>query len=143
MRFSKVKRSFTHSFLVSALLLGLLLLGGCRSKNEEPTLGAGRPSIEPLMPEPVRRIFIRSCQSCHGPNGQGIAGVAPDLRRIRSRSIAEWDRFLRESARVHPVSAPAPLWLTADEMKTMSAYLGATCLGPGCLAEPSVPGDSN
>lgn len=121
----KVKRAFPFSSLVPALLLGLLFAGGCRSKTDDPVAGAGRPSIEPLMSEPVHQIFIRSCQSCHGPNGQGIAGVAPDLRRIQSRPIDEWDRFLRESRRVHPVSSPAPLWLTADETRIMATYLAA------------------
>lgn len=101
----------------------------CRTKDGEERVREETVSIEPLMSEPVRQVFIRSCESCHGPNGQGIAGVAPDLRRIAPRSVPEWDRYLRESKRVHPVNSPAPLWLTADEIRVMAVYLAALPTG--------------
>ncbi len=113
------------AWLLALLLLGLAFsLGACRTKDEDDRERVGDgPSIEPLMPELVRQVFIRSCESCHGPNGQGLAGVAPDLRRIALRPAPEWERYLRESKPVHPVNSPAPLWLTADEMRVMAGYL--------------------
>lgn len=111
--------------LLLFVMLGLSLsLQGCRTRDgEERVREETGPSIEPLMPEQVRQVFIRSCESCHGPNGQGLVGVAPDLRRVAPRSVPEWDRYLRESKRVHPVNSAAPLWLTADEIRVMAVYL--------------------
>ena len=109
------------------LLVGLLLpiiscAGGGSSASPN---GAEAPSVEPLMSEEVRQIYARSCESCHGPNGRGIVGVAPDLRRVPARTVEEWEAYLRQSNNAHPVAQPPPLWLTADEMKTMAEYLTA------------------
>jgi mono/diheme cytochrome c family protein len=79
--------------------------------------------VEPHMPGDVRAIFNRSCNSCHGPDGRGIAAVAPDLHRSKSRSAEEWEKYLRDSRDAHPKGYPPPLWLTADEMKWMADYL--------------------
>lgn len=111
------------------MLALLLSRQACRTKDGEERVREETVSIEPLMPEQVRQVFIRSCESCHGPNGQGIAGVAPDLRRIAPRSAPEWDSYLRESKRVHPVNSPAPLWLTADEIRVMAGYLATLPTG--------------
>ena len=102
----------------------IVFTAACRSGDDSVvTSPSSGPSIEPLMPERVREIFTRSCQSCHGPQGNGITGVAPDLRRIPSRKSEEWGRYLRVSGKAHPVDSPPPLWLTADEIDVMAQYL--------------------
>ncbi|MFM8395453.1 MAG: c-type cytochrome [Acidobacteriota bacterium] len=113
-------RRANHWWLVPVLVF----VAACRS-GEEPaatSLSSG-PSLEPLRPERVREIFTRSCESCHGPQGYGITGVAPDLRRIASRKSEEWGRYLRTPGRSHPVDSPPPRWLTADEIELMAQYL--------------------
>ncbi len=75
------------------------------------------------MPERARIIYVRSCASCHGPDGHGVTAVAPDIYRARRRSSEDWERYLRDSANVHPVANPPPLWLDADEIKRMAEFL--------------------
>lgn len=82
-----------------------------------------RVGAEDFMPEQVRVVFSRSCQSCHGPDGRGIAAIAPGLHRAGHRDAAEWDKYLRNSRDAHPVGHPPPLWLDADEIKAMATYL--------------------
>lgn len=104
------------------ILVLVVAVGSTGEVQTRNGLSAG-PSIELLMPEMVREAFSRSCQSCHGPQGHGIIGVAPDLRRLASRTSEDWGRYLRISRNVHPVSAPPPLWLTAVEMDLMARFL--------------------
>ena len=80
-------------------------------------------SVEGFMSEPLRTVFRRSCESCHGIDGQGIAGIAPDLRRSKSRSPEEWEAYLRTSSDSHPVAQTPPVWLDEDEIKIVAAYL--------------------
>ena len=75
------------------------------------------------MPESARVIYVRSCASCHGPDGHGVTAVAPDIYRARYRPREEWEKYLRDSANAHPVAHPPPLWLDKDEMKKMADYL--------------------
>jgi mono/diheme cytochrome c family protein len=83
----------------------------------------GSVSVEGFMPEQVRAIYRRSCQSCHGLDGRGIVGVAPDLKRVRYRGAAEWERYLRNPQSAHPVSRVPPVWLDDNEIKVMAEYL--------------------
>jgi mono/diheme cytochrome c family protein len=76
------------------------------------------------MSEVVHQVFERSCKRCHGPDGHGIAGVAPDLHRAPRRSAAEWERYLRDPKSRHPNSPmPAPVGLGDEELKAVAAYL--------------------
>ncbi len=75
------------------------------------------------MPAPVRIVFKRSCESCHGVDGRGIAGIAPDLKRANRRAAGEWEKYLRNPQGVHPVSQAPPVWLDPDEIKTVAEYL--------------------
>ncbi len=54
------------------------------------------PGLEPLMSEVVHRVFERNCKRCHGPDGHGIAGVAPDYA---SRYASQCGRMGEISAR--------------------------------------------
>jgi mono/diheme cytochrome c family protein len=100
---------------------------GAKVEEVERIERGGQPrekiGAEDFMPEGVRVIYIRSCASCHGPDGQGVTAVAPDLYRARNRSREDWEKYLRESANAHPVAHPPPLWLDQDEMKKMADYL--------------------
>jgi mono/diheme cytochrome c family protein len=101
-------------------------MGAClndSSTTDQEQLGLHVTSIEAFMPERMRLIFKRSCQSCHGIDGQGIAGIAPALRRDNRRSIDEWGRYLREPHKAHPVSQGPPLWLDDDEIEAVAEYL--------------------
>lgn len=107
-----------------SILVLLAMATACRAVEEPVVTSPGTgPSIEPLMPERVREIFARSCETCHGLQGHGLAGIAPDLRKIGPRTTAEWSRYLREPGKAHPVGAPPPLWLTADEIDLIARFL--------------------
>jgi mono/diheme cytochrome c family protein len=92
-------------------------------KNERVERPREKIGAEDFMPESARVIYVRSCASCHGPDGHGVTAVAPDLYRARYRSRKEWEKYLRDSADAHPVAHPPPLWLDNDEMKKMAEYL--------------------
>jgi mono/diheme cytochrome c family protein len=75
------------------------------------------------MPAVVARAFERSCQSCHGPAGHGIAAIAPDLRKSAVRSTEQWKQYLTVT---HPgATVPPPTWLNADEINAVADYLGS------------------
>jgi mono/diheme cytochrome c family protein len=120
----------SHAFQL-VLLVALGLTSACQQKNEEPaenvqnvarsSFASAPQSIEPLMPSAVARAFERSCQSCHGPAGHGIAAIAPDLRKAAVRSAEQWTQFLTNT---HAgATVPPPTWLNADEIKAVANYL--------------------
>jgi mono/diheme cytochrome c family protein len=101
-------------------------MGACLntpSTTDQEQPGLPVTSIEAFMPERMRIIFKRSCESCHGIDGQGIAGIAPALRRDNRRSMDEWGKYLREPHDAHPVSQGPPLWLADDEIEAVAEYL--------------------
>jgi mono/diheme cytochrome c family protein len=112
-----------------AVCAAVILLIDCArqdSKDERIDRRHEQIGAEDFMPERVRVIYVRSCASCHGPDGRGVTAVAPDLYRARPRSSEEWEKYLRDSADAHPVAHPPPLWLSAEEIKDMAEYLEST-----------------
>jgi mono/diheme cytochrome c family protein len=122
-------RNSRRSLQVLAACWATLLFVGCASqvtkdeKDEKVDRRKEKIGAEDFMPERVRVIYVRSCASCHGPDGHGVAAVAPDLYRAKYRPREEWEKYLRGSADAHPVTHPPPLWLNEDEMKNMAEYL--------------------
>ena len=81
-------------------------------------------SVELVRSETVNHIFTRTCSACHGQDGHGIAAVAPDLRRAKPRSFAQWQQYLGDAAAGHPgAPMPPPTWLNKDEIDVMANYL--------------------
>jgi mono/diheme cytochrome c family protein len=120
------RRNSRRSLQVLAVCAAAILLIDCASrddKDESVNRRQEKIGAEDFMPERARVIYVRSCASCHGPDGHGVTAVAPDLYRARHRSVEEWEKFLRESAGAHPVAHPPPLWLNAEETKDMAEYL--------------------
>jgi mono/diheme cytochrome c family protein len=123
------RRNSRLSLQVLAACWATLLFVGCASqvtkdeKDEKVDRRKEKIGAEDFMPEQVRVIYVRSCASCHGPDGHGVAAVAPDLYRAKYRPREEWEKYLRDSAEAHPVTHPPPLWLNEDEMKNMAEYL--------------------
>lgn len=86
--------------------------------------GGAATDVEPVRPLAAQTVFERSCKSCHGPDGHGIAAVAPDLRRAPRRTSEEWEKYLRDPNSVHPNSRmPALESLTDEDYQAMAAYL--------------------
>lgn len=75
------------------------------------------------MPAHVRGIFHRSCETCHGPDGRGITGVAPDIGRAQPRSFEAWTHYLRDPHQAHPGASAQPLWLSEEETKAIAQFL--------------------
>jgi mono/diheme cytochrome c family protein len=123
------RRNSRLSLQVLAACWATLLFVGCASqvtkdeKDEKVDRRKEKIGAEDFMPERVRVIYVRSCASCHGPDGHGVAAVAPDLYRAKYRPREEWEKYLRDSADAHPVTHPPPLWLNEDEMKNIAEYL--------------------
>lgn len=121
-----VRSAFAQRWRLALGLSLSLLLGGCAAPHSEVI--DARPeavaSIEKLMPAGARVAFRRSCISCHGLDGRGIVGVAPDLTKARARTADEWEKYLRDPQSGHPGSqTPALFWLNADEIKAVAAFL--------------------
>ena len=120
------RRNSRRSLQVLAVCAATLLFVGCAGqgvKEEKVDRRQEKVGAEDFMPERVRVIYVRSCASCHGPDGHGVTAVAPDLYRAKYRPREEWEKYLRNSADAHPVAHPPPLWLNEEEMKTMAEYL--------------------
>ena len=117
--------------LLVASLLALGPITACHKKPDgsienaqtvaRSSFAAAPPSIEPLMPVTVARAFERSCQSCHGPAGQGIAAIAPDLRKTAARTVEQWKQYLTNTHQ--GATVPPPTWLNADEINAVANYL--------------------
>jgi mono/diheme cytochrome c family protein len=128
------RRNSRLSLQVLAACWATLLFVGCASqvtkdeKDEKVDRRKEKIGAEDFMPERVRVIYVRSCASCHGPDGHGVAAVAPDLYHAKYRPRVEWEKYLRDSADAHPVTHPPPLWLNEDEMKNMAEYLESATL---------------
>jgi mono/diheme cytochrome c family protein len=132
------------SLCSKAILLGCALLAGCANRATEQTTpglpAAGAPvfaqSLEPTLPESVSRVFNRSCRACHGPDGHGIAAVAPDLRRAKPRSFEQWKQYLGDPQQGHPgAHLSPPTWLSTDEVEIMASYLLSLVPPPAVAAQ--------
>ena len=80
--------------------------------------------LEPVMPEKVQVAFEQNCKSCHGPDGHGITGVAPDLRKAARRNLSEWVTYMKDQKGVHSnTRIPAMSSLTEDDFEAIGGYL--------------------
>lgn len=87
----------------------------------EPARGAGHG---PLADE-GRAIYQASCQSCHGPQGEGAdAGPAPRLAGQNAGYLRTQLAHFAMAVRVHPVMIRNTLKLTPHEIDAVAAYLG-------------------
>ncbi len=122
----------------------VLFFSACAKQPSTPEAEPAAPfapeltqSLEPVRSETVNRIFTRTCSACHGQDGHGIAAVAPDLRRAKPRSFAQWQQYLGSSPAGHPgTQMPPPAWLNADEIDVMANYL-VTLTQPNAPPTPS------
>ena len=122
-----MKRQNTKGWLAALCIAASLFCAAAPpEESNEPREAPGETAgVEPAMPEVARRAFTRSCASCHGPDGRGIAAIAPDLRRARKRSLEEWQRYLRDPSGAHPADQGPPLWIDDDELNALADYLNA------------------
>lgn len=125
MKFTSTDKQF---FLACACLT---VLAGCASQGADNSVAwdanqgpVYAQSLEPTLPEAVSRAYSRSCRSCHGPDGHGIAAVAPDLRRAKPRSFEQWKEYLTNPQTGHlGAQMPPPTWINTDEIEVMANYL--------------------
>lgn len=113
-------------------LTGCSLVSACSQRTVGQSTAAVKESvppttalnIEPVRPEAVQAVFERSCKLCHGPDGRGIAAVAPDVRRAPQRSAEAWEQYLRNPKSVYSNSQMPPLeGKGEEEIKAIAAYL--------------------
>lgn len=116
------------------ILTCLAALGACAASSERETASPSPPtaSVETFLPSEVRTIFQRSCESCHGPDSKGIAGIAPSILRRSERSAEEWTKYFgeipgaspNESKGLHPgARLPSTIWMNPDEIKAVARFL--------------------
>lgn len=76
------------------------------------------------MPEKVQVAFEQNCKSCHGLDGHGINGIAPDLRRSAYRNLADWIKYLKDEKGTHSsAKIPAMASLTDADYEALGGYL--------------------
>jgi mono/diheme cytochrome c family protein len=134
-----VRKRVDQSLFVNGRLPRLILIVCCfaafvackaEPEREAPSAPTSVASIETFLPESMRTIFKRSCESCHGYDGHGIAGVAPDMLRSSGRKPEEWENYFVNPLSLHPgAQMPSTVWMSQDEIKAVAAFL-ANLPGP-------------
>ena len=121
------QRRLFQLILFSALCLAL----SCQKKAEEnaenaqavvrSSFASAPHSLEPLLPAIIAHAFERSCKSCQGPEGHGIAAIAPDMHKAAARTVEQWTQYFTVT---HPgATVPPPAWINADEIIAVANYL--------------------
>ncbi|MEP7339697.1 MAG: cytochrome c [Acidobacteriota bacterium] len=128
-----MRERFDPSPIVNDRLLSLILIlccfaafAACRTEpeREAPSAPTSVASVETFLPESMRTIFKRSCESCHGYDGRGITGVAPDMLHSFGRKPEEWENYFVNPQSLHPgAQMPSTVWMSQDEIKSVSAFL--------------------
>lgn len=122
MKYKKAKLPLLLVCLCAALFAACQQMAETETKKE--IVDTSVASIETLMPERVRTVFSRSCESCHGMDGHGIVGIAPDFRQSAQRSPDQWQKYFNDPKGAHPGGQmPTLLWLNQDEIKSVAEYL--------------------
>ena len=88
--------------LISVLALLLAACGGGTAAPTEPP-ASPTPAGDPVAGE---TLFLQSCSSCHGPAGEGIAGLGKDMTTsafIQGMSEEEFLTFVKTG---RPASHP-------------------------------------
>ena len=109
--------------LLILILFCFAIVGACtvQPEREAAPEATSVASLEPFLPESMRTIFKRSCESCHGYDGHGIAGIAPDMLRSFGHQAEEWEHYFQTN---HPgAQMPSTVWMSQDEIKTVAAFL--------------------
>lgn len=95
-----------------------------KAASDNSAKASSAPVSEPLMSEAAHEVFTKKCSSCHGPDGHGIAAQGPDIRQAPSRSVADWEKYLREPQSVVPGSQKKTLaGVSDDDITAMAEYL--------------------
>ena len=91
--------------------------------------GQGMPKMPPLVGDSARgaALYVGSCASCHGMDGQGIPPVYPALWGARSYSIgASMAREERAASFIkHNMPFTAPGTLTDQQAYDLAAYINS------------------
>lgn len=115
------------------LFIALAALAACAATPEHQSAAStASAGVEPFLPSEVRAVFQRSCQTCHGPDGKGITGVAPGIPRASNRSAEDWIKYFSETPGastneipgLHPgARLPSTIWMNPDEIKAVATFL--------------------
>jgi len=109
------------------LLASVFACPNCASNAQKEVLRENPPelvSVEAFLPAPVQNVYNRSCIACHGHDGHGITGIAPDLRQVAKRNSDEWLKYFSNPQSPHPGSkSPSAIWLTRDEIVAVAKFL--------------------
>jgi ubiquinol-cytochrome c reductase cytochrome c subunit len=127
---------------VVVLLLGLLLTGGVYAVFSPASADTGSAADQSTVAQ-GRALFLVSCASCHGQNGEGVVAAGgttqfgPPLVGVGAAAVD----FQVGTGRM-PMAAPGmqapqkPVVFTPQEISALAAYVAS--LGPG----PAIPDQS-
>jgi mono/diheme cytochrome c family protein len=117
-------KSCVFSFLLTVSWLAAFGACAVAPKREAAPKPASVASVEIFLPDSVRAVFKRSCESCHGYDGHGIAGIAPDMLRSFGHKAEEWEAYFVNPQSVHPgAQMPSTVWMNQDEIKAVATFL--------------------
>ncbi|HEX8769625.1 MAG TPA: c-type cytochrome [Acidimicrobiales bacterium] len=137
----------TRRLLSILVITGLALIGaGYMALLGAPPARAGQPAApnaqaDPLPLDEGRRLYVESCSTCHGPQGQGArlsGGVdAPSLRGVGAASVDFYistGRMPLDNTNSQAVRKPSAF--NARQRAALVAYV--TSLAPGGAPIPNV-----
>jgi len=125
------------AFVVLFIALGLIgatyaTLGSAKAKAST-TAGA-----TPEQLSEGQKLFLSTCSSCHGLQGQGIQGSGPSLIGVGAAAVDFQVGTGRMPAQqIGPQAAAKPRVFNQREIDAMAAYIGSLGAGPG-IPDPAL-----
>jgi len=106
----------THFVIVSLFLILVISLAACGGS----TSSAAAPSTA-LVRDPAagEKIFASACATCHGQEGQGVAGLSQDMTQSQLIASAT-DQELVEFIKAGGVPGEAPVMLPKGGLPTLT-----------------------
>jgi putative heme-binding domain-containing protein len=112
----------------TAAALGVLLCAGVRAPAQTRYLAA--------EVEAGGRVYTSTCTGCHGPDGDGVAGI--DFSQGKFRRAASDDDLVRVVVRGIPGTPMPPTGMSEAQAATVVAYLRAMTAAAGDAAANGV-----
>ncbi len=109
--------------LVLGIMMSLALLG-C-AKKEEPTAAAAPEKKIAGDVQAGKAIVEKSCKTCHGMDGKGIAPAVPHLAAQRERYLYASLLEYKEGKRAHAALKDMTAHMSDAEMRNVSAYFAS------------------
>jgi ubiquinol-cytochrome c reductase cytochrome c subunit len=132
-----------HPFAAFVVLLLALIVTGVAYALLVPSKAAQAADAQSLAIEEGRKLFITSCSSCHGLNGEGTTD-GPSLIGVGAAAVDFQVGTGRMPAQQPEVQIPRKRVLfTQAQIEQMAAYIASLGPGPAIPSEEMYAADGN